>query len=456
MPKGRRRVCVGRQVSEMSLMPRVYRNGSTASRLNLHIYIVYFTIYSHDRILSLTFEGKPVNQDDLAGRPSGHVYRYPMVSLATDVVLLNLPREGGLRVALVLRRQESEAYGGRWALPGGFLQADDDPDIEACVRRELLEEVGIENPHLELVGVYSAIDRDPRLERVISVAYLSVLMSEEPEVAPITGTDVVEARWVPLTEIEDGIYEGELLAFDHARILADARRLIDERIPFGRQEVSVPELLFAFLPEEFTLGQATEVMTHLKGKVDPSNFRKYLLSFLEPTGMSHRTSTRSAALYRRRTLEPLPEREPPLGLRVLRRIASVAQIRLFDLFLATLEAATAEEIGLLEEVLTRYAGHRSYGVNVSRAAELRITDRATGRPLVTLRWDPRRTTLAGTALADPAVLAELGLIDLAGNCVGPHRSRFWAEPGEEGVDRLDEVLRMSRAALITGGGADRS
>jgi 8-oxo-dGTP diphosphatase len=456
MPKGRRGVRVGRQMSEMSLMRCVYRNGLTVSRLNIHIYIVRFTICSNHKTSSLTCEGKPVNQDGQAGRPRGHVYRYPMVSLATDVVLLNLPREGGLRVALVRRRQESEAYGGQWALPGGFLQADEDPDIEACVRRELLEEVGVENPHLELIGIYSAIDRDPRPERVISVAYLSVLLSDEPEIAPIFGTDVVDARWVPLTEIEDDIYEGEPLAFDHARILADACRLIDEQIPFGRQEVSAPELLFAFLPEEFTLGQATEVMTHLKGKVDPSNFRKYLLSFLEPTGMSHRTSTRSAALYRRRRPEPLPEREPPLGLRVLRRIASDAQIRLFDLFLATLEAASAEEIGLLEEILTRYPGHRSYGVNVSRAPELRITDRATGRPLVALRWDPRRATLAATALADPAVLAELRLIDLEENRAGPHRSRFRGEPGEEGADRLDEVLRLSRAALVTSGGTDLS
>ena len=385
---------------------------------------------------------------------AGHHYRYPMVSVATDIVLLNLPRDGGLRVALVRRWPGSEAYGGRWALPGGFLKADKDPDIEACVRRELLEEVGVENPHLELIGIYSAIDRDPRPERVISVAYLSVLLSEEPEIAPIFGADVVEARWVPLTEIEDGAYEGSALAFDHARILADARRLIEERIPFGRQEMTAPELLFAFLPETFTLGRATEVMTHLKGKVDPSNFRKYLLAFLEPTGTSHRTSTRSAALYRRRRPEPPVEREPPIGLRALRRIASDARIHLFDLFLATLEAAAPAQIDLLEGVLTRYVRHRDYGVDVSRAPELRIIDRGTGRPLIALSWDTRRAVLAGTALADPSALMRTGLIDLEENRSGPHRSRFRVETGEAGADGLEEVLRLSRAALITGGEAD--
>lgn len=395
-----------------------------------------------------------MSRNDHPEGAEGYLYRYPMVSVATDIVLLNLPRGGGLRVALVRRRPDAEAYADRWALPGGFLKAGEDPDLEACVRRELLEEVGIENPHLELIGVYSAIDRDPRPERVISVAYMSVLLSDEPEVAPITGTDVVEARWVPITELADGEYEGTPLAFDHARILADARRLIEDRIPFGRRDEGAPELLFAFLPEVFTLGQATEVMTHLKGKVDPSNFRKYLLSFLEPTGGSARTSTRSAALYRRRLTAPEPERELSDGLQRLRRIAREAQVRMFDLFLATLTRASEGEVRLLGRVLTAYARHRDFGVSVSRAPELRITDLGTGRPLIALSWDPRRGALTGTALAEPADLTGIGLPELESNRSGPHPSRFRAEPGEEGVDRLDEALRISRAALVTGGGGD--
>jgi len=389
------------------------------------------------------------NRDNAPDVTDGHVYRYPMVSVAADIVLLNLPRGAGLRVALVRRRPDSDAFANQWALPGGFLKAKEDQDIQACVRRELFEEVGVENPHLELVGVYSDMKRDPR-ERVLSVAWLSVLLSEDPEVAPISGTDVVEARWVPLTDIANGTYDGKPLAFDHAQILADALRLLHARIPFGPREEVAPELLFAFLPEEFTLGQATEVMTHLKGRIDQSNFRKYIQSFVEPTGGRHWTSTRSAALYRRRRLETEPEQTPHADLRELRRIAADAQIRLFDLFLATLESASRDVVRFMETVLIRYTAHRDYAVDVSRTPELRITDRNTGRPLVSFAWDPRRGVLIGTALAEPDALDGLGLAGLEPHPSGAHRSRFNAATGGDGAHGLDKVLWISRAALVSG------
>ena len=69
------------------------------------------------------------------------------------------------RIVLVQRRDTQE-----WALPGGLI--DWGEDIATAARRELKEETGLElvgEPRL--VGVYSDIDRDPRMHSVcITVA----------------------------------------------------------------------------------------------------------------------------------------------------------------------------------------------------------------------------------------------------------------------------------------------
>jgi hypothetical protein len=289
--------------------------------------------------------------------------------------------------------------------------------------------VGVEDAPLELVGIYSGAGRDPRPERVISVAYLSVLLSAEPEVAPVSGADVVEARWVPVTGLADEVYGGAPLGFDHARIIADARRKLSDLVPYGRREEVVPELLFAFLPAQFTLGHAMEVMTILKQQeTDPSNFRKYIITFVEPTGTQAKTSTRNAALFRRRLGAGLVARSLPPGIERLRRIAMEAQIGPFDAFLSAILDAPDEVVRLIGGVLTTYGRHREHGVSVAPGPELRITDLATGKALVALRWEG---ALALTALAAPGMLTALGLADLT----------------RAAAEQIDEVVRLSRAAM---------
>jgi ADP-ribose pyrophosphatase YjhB (NUDIX family) len=66
-----------------------------------------------------------------AGRGAPYGYRFAMVSVAVDIVLFNKPPQGGLRVALVRRAADAEAFPNTWALPGGFFRADQDQDITA-------------------------------------------------------------------------------------------------------------------------------------------------------------------------------------------------------------------------------------------------------------------------------------------------------------------------------------
>ena len=149
-----------------------------------------------------------------SGRIAGYnPRRYPPVAVTVDVVLFAI-RGDELHVLLIERGDEP--FRGCWALPGGFVQPDDE-ELEAAAVRELAEETGIWPgvAYLEQLGSYGAADRDPRM-RVITVAYWAVC-SRPPRLR--SGSDAASAELVPTAEIESGDVE---LAFDHERIVADA------------------------------------------------------------------------------------------------------------------------------------------------------------------------------------------------------------------------------------------
>ena len=136
-------------------------------------------------------------------------YEYPRPMLTADCVVLN--RRG--EVLLVCRG--NEPYRGCWALPGGFMEMDE--PIERCAVRELREETALEVAveALRLVGVYSALGRDPR-GRTVTVAY-AVRVADAAEAEAEAGDDAAALRWWPLESLPP-------LAFDHAQIIADAIR----------------------------------------------------------------------------------------------------------------------------------------------------------------------------------------------------------------------------------------
>ena len=142
-------------------------------------------------------------------------YRFPHPAVAADICLFS-ERDGQLSLLLIERR--NEPFRGLWALPGGFLEPDE--DLDACARRELREETGIGAPALRQFGVFSDPKRDPR-ERVISVAYVGVVSGAGalPDSGPDAGSDAVAARWFAVDALPK-------LAFDHAEIVARARETL--------------------------------------------------------------------------------------------------------------------------------------------------------------------------------------------------------------------------------------
>ncbi|OSP39417.1 MULTISPECIES: NUDIX domain-containing protein [unclassified Streptomyces] len=232
-------------------------------------------------------------------------YAFEPFAVTVDLAVFTL-RAGALHVLLVERGQEP--YAGRWALPGGFVQPDE--SAESAARRELGEETGLTDVsglHLEQLRTYSEPDRDPRM-RVVSVAF-AALLPDAPEAHG--GSDAAQARWTPYGSARE-------LAFDHGRILADARERVGAKLEYTC-------LATAFCPPEFTLGELQQVYETVWGTaLDRPNFRRKVLAtpgFVEAVpGAARLTGGRGkpAALYRAGTatalhpplLRPTPEGRP--------------------------------------------------------------------------------------------------------------------------------------------------
>ncbi len=138
-----------------------------------------------------------------------YAYRWPRASVTADAVLF-AKRDGQMHVLLIQRG--NEPYKGCWAFPGGFLEMDE--TVARCAERELEEETGIVLTGMQLVGVYSDVERDPR-GRVITAAYAAMTTMPEATAAD----DAAAAKWWPLNNLPK-------LAFDHDKILADAIRVL--------------------------------------------------------------------------------------------------------------------------------------------------------------------------------------------------------------------------------------
>lgn len=104
---------------------------------------------------------------------------FPPFAVTVDLVVLTVRRHA--LCALAVRRGEPP-FQGRWALPGGFVRADE--DLAQAAARELAEETGLRahdpavpvqdnGAHLEQLATYGDPKRDPRM-RVVSVAHLAL------------------------------------------------------------------------------------------------------------------------------------------------------------------------------------------------------------------------------------------------------------------------------------------
>ena len=191
-----------------------------------------------------------------------HTYAYPRPAVTVDSLIFNIDPDNGLEILLIERAKDP--FKGHWAIPGGFVDMDE--DLQPAAKRELKEETGLDITKLFEVGSFAKPDRDPR-GRVITIAFWGI--ADKKEQILKAADDASDYAWIPLKQLQK-------LAFDHSQII----------------EASIEKLKCKLLDRSFIstyfIGKAGEdklqiVCNDLFEKAYSQNIFEYLNPIVNPT-----------------------------------------------------------------------------------------------------------------------------------------------------------------------------
>ena len=132
------------------------------------------------------------------------------ISITVDAVVF---RAFNTQTEVLLIQRKNNPFKNEWALPGGFLEPDE--ELETGALRELEEETGLQANNLQQLRAFGSLGRDPR-GRTISVAFYGYVDGD----TSVKGSDdAKDAQWCPLHNLPE-------LAFDHSKIIREAKEAL--------------------------------------------------------------------------------------------------------------------------------------------------------------------------------------------------------------------------------------
>lgn len=133
--------------------------------------------------------------------PDGHRFEHHVVRLQTVVLTAVVDDED--RVLMLWRhRFATDEWG--WELPGGILNADEDPAI--CAVREVLEETGWLPNGVEHLVSYQPMPGMVDTPHKVYVAHGATKVAE-----PTDREELARVEWVPMSAVVELAQKGELL-----------------------------------------------------------------------------------------------------------------------------------------------------------------------------------------------------------------------------------------------------
>jgi 8-oxo-dGTP diphosphatase len=144
-----------------------------------------------------------------------YVYEWPRPMVTTDALIFNISSK---QPKVLLVKRGHEPYKGRWAVPGGFIEIDE--ELEDSAARELEEETGLRGIALEQLHTFGTIGRDPR-GRMITIVFMGFITEGQDKIK--AGDDAAEAQWFDIDQLPEN------MAFDHSEVMKLAVRKLKER-----------------------------------------------------------------------------------------------------------------------------------------------------------------------------------------------------------------------------------
>ena len=115
---------------------------------------------------------------------------------------------------LVIRRKK-EPFKGLFSIPGGFVNEGE--RVEDAAKREVKEETSLDIELVDILGVYSEPNRDPR-GHMMSTVFIGEI-SPNNKVEALAQDDAAEIKWMNLEELGNTSF-----AFDHKKIISDYKK----------------------------------------------------------------------------------------------------------------------------------------------------------------------------------------------------------------------------------------
>lgn len=173
--------------------------------------------------------------DEFLAKYDPDKYRRPSVTVDMAVFTM-LRTEGECDLAVLLIRRGNHPYLGTWALPGGFVEMEE--ELADAAARELQEETGVTGVPLRPFGMFGGVNRDPRT-RMISAGFFAV--APMCSLAPGAGDDAADASlFVVETSLEAASASAEtyrMTLFGRRILCARAQLRYDA---LGAQAAQVP------------------------------------------------------------------------------------------------------------------------------------------------------------------------------------------------------------------------